>query len=665
MPIPAPNLDNRRFQDIVDEAKRLIPQYCPEWTDHNVSDPGIALLELFAWMTESLLYRSNQLTEKIYIRFLELLGTRLDPPSSARAPLTFYLSAPQAGEITIPKGTEAATLRTETIPAIVFTTEADLPIRPPLISGVFTHRSSHGDEDGWVRHELNRLVREQSIVMFPDPPSIGDEFLVAFEKDLSHHVLALVLGCETHGGAGVDPSDPPLIWEVWQGDLARWVACSLQEDTTGGFNHDGEIVLRLPTMMQGDFAGTDAYWLRCRLTERDGRRYEVSPELQRHFRVESRGGTVPARHAIAVSNEVLGKSDGTPGQRFTLLNAPLLARDAETDHLVVDPPDSPPQVWREVEDFGEAGADDRCYTLDSVDGTLTLGPALLQPDGNMYHFGAIPTKGSILHFSRYMFGGGVVGNVPAGNISILKSSMTYIAEVTNHEPALGGRDAQTVEDAKVRAGHRLRSSARAVTAGDFEFHTMQVPGVARARCLAPGEQPGEVGAIRPGHVFVIVLPQVLAPDRPQPEQLALSPAFRTSILDHLHSRCVLGVGVEVRPPEFVWISVKAELRVPIDSHPVVRREVQRRAEAELYEFLNPFKGGTHRKGWPFGRDLYLTEVYGLLQRIPNVEFIDNVRLEIVDPGKTASRPAPPRVEVGPHALVCSAQHQITVTQADE
>src|SRR5690242_2962474 len=118
MPIPAPNLDDRRFQEILDEARRLIPRYCPEWTDHNLSDPGIALLELFSWMTESLLYRVNQVPEKNYIKFLEMVGLTLEPPRSAIVPVTFYLSAAQPTEITIDKGTETATVRTETAPAI-------------------------------------------------------------------------------------------------------------------------------------------------------------------------------------------------------------------------------------------------------------------------------------------------------------------------------------------------------------------------------------------------------------------------------------------------------------------------------------------------------------------------------------------------------------------
>ena len=57
MTLPVPNLDDRRFQDLVDEAKRMVQQRCPEWTDHNVSDPGVTLIETFAWMTDQLVYR--------------------------------------------------------------------------------------------------------------------------------------------------------------------------------------------------------------------------------------------------------------------------------------------------------------------------------------------------------------------------------------------------------------------------------------------------------------------------------------------------------------------------------------------------------------------------------------------------------------------------------
>ena len=69
MAFPKVNLDDRRFQDLVDEAKRLIPNYLPEWTNHNVADPGVALIELFAWMTELTLYRLNQIPDRLYESF--------------------------------------------------------------------------------------------------------------------------------------------------------------------------------------------------------------------------------------------------------------------------------------------------------------------------------------------------------------------------------------------------------------------------------------------------------------------------------------------------------------------------------------------------------------------------------------------------------------------
>ncbi|HYO48753.1 MAG TPA: putative baseplate assembly protein, partial [Chloroflexia bacterium] len=67
MVLPVPKLDDRSFQDLVNETKRLIPRYCPEWTDHNVSDPGVTMIELVAYMVDLLLYRINRVPERNYI----------------------------------------------------------------------------------------------------------------------------------------------------------------------------------------------------------------------------------------------------------------------------------------------------------------------------------------------------------------------------------------------------------------------------------------------------------------------------------------------------------------------------------------------------------------------------------------------------------------------
>lgn len=74
MPLPLPDLDDRTFADLMDEVRALIPTYDPAWTDHNPSDPGITLIELFAWLAEMLMYRANQVPDRHLITFLRLLN---------------------------------------------------------------------------------------------------------------------------------------------------------------------------------------------------------------------------------------------------------------------------------------------------------------------------------------------------------------------------------------------------------------------------------------------------------------------------------------------------------------------------------------------------------------------------------------------------------------
>ena len=112
MSLPAPNLDDRRFQDLVDDAKRFVQQRCPEWSDHNVSDPGVTLIELFAWMTEQVVYRLNRVPDKNYVKFLELIGVTLFPPTAARTQVTLWLTSPTSdGAKRSPPGSQVSSSR--------------------------------------------------------------------------------------------------------------------------------------------------------------------------------------------------------------------------------------------------------------------------------------------------------------------------------------------------------------------------------------------------------------------------------------------------------------------------------------------------------------------------------------------------------------------------
>jgi predicted phage baseplate assembly protein len=158
MSLPSPDLDTRKFQRIVDDVKRQIGLRCPEWTDHNVTDPGVTLIELFASMTEMALYRLNQVPEKNYIKFLEMLGISLEMPEPARTDLRFFLTraiddsvAGEDKELTIKAGEVASTLRTETEYGVEFTTDADLRLVRPKLTHLLSVSAQNHEGDGDVK----------------------------------------------------------------------------------------------------------------------------------------------------------------------------------------------------------------------------------------------------------------------------------------------------------------------------------------------------------------------------------------------------------------------------------------------------------------------------------------------------------------------------------
>lgn len=89
MVVPIPNLDNRTFKQLLEEARKSIPNYTPEWTNHNLADPGITIIELFAWLSEIISYRINLVTEEHCLKYLKLLGIRPRGPAPATADLSF------------------------------------------------------------------------------------------------------------------------------------------------------------------------------------------------------------------------------------------------------------------------------------------------------------------------------------------------------------------------------------------------------------------------------------------------------------------------------------------------------------------------------------------------------------------------------------------------
>ena len=655
MPLPTPNLDDRKFQDILDEARRRIPQFCPEWTDHNLSDPGITMLELFAWMTDMLLYRLNRVPDKNYVKFLELAGITLEPARPATTDVTFRLSAPQPDDVVIPRGTEVATIRTETQEAITFTTDRDLQIRVPHLTGVLASRQGTRFHDFQAALDNPR----QGLGVFAETPQPDDGLYLGFAEDLASHTVALGLHCNIEG-IGVDPNDPPLAWETWDGVDERWVLVRLELDETGGLNRNGMVIVHLPVSAAATAVdGKIATWLRCRvLRPRPGQAgYGSSPRVT-GIEVASIGGSVAASHTFRVPSEALGISDGTPGQTFQLGRLPVMPR-ALDEFLEVSAEDGSYEPWSEVRDFGQSGPEDPHYLLDDVTGVLQLGPRIRSPQGREQQFGRVPIAGRRLRFTTYRSGGGLDGNVGARTLTVLKSSIPYVAWASNLGPALGGTDSEDIEHAKWRGPQTLRALERAVTAEDFESLARRASSaVGRVRCVIARPNATAGG---PGVVELLVIPSLGDIEGAiPPEDLELPLRLRREVEAFLDQRRLITTEVVIGTPPYTWVSVSARIRTRLEAD---RNRVARDAGRAIYAYLHPTRGGPEGQGWPFDRPLHSGEIYACLQKLPDVDFVEQIALQEVDP--LTGEKGPPVTEITPPlgGLLTSHEHSVDVVTA--
>ncbi len=111
MPLPLPNLDDRDFHSLLSDAQALIRRRHPAWTDLGPHDPGMVLLEAFSHLTDLLLYRLNQVPDKVYIALLRLIGVELHAPTAAVTRIELSATRPLASDAVIPRGTRVTSSR--------------------------------------------------------------------------------------------------------------------------------------------------------------------------------------------------------------------------------------------------------------------------------------------------------------------------------------------------------------------------------------------------------------------------------------------------------------------------------------------------------------------------------------------------------------------------
>jgi predicted phage baseplate assembly protein len=430
-------------------------------------------------------------------------------------------------------------------------------------------------------------------------------------------------------------------WEYLHRD-GDWRKLEVLRDETRAFTRSGRLYFRGPAGVAprnfGRVTADPVFWFRARLTSSQ---YERPPLLE-----TVRTNTVPALAVTTVLDEVLGSSNGEPGQRFFLRNVPIHAAPPRSvDERLAEarartaPPTEAEQAerdaalrereygrgfllevdegqgfapWEEVEDFFASGPSDRHCVLSRASGEVAFGDR---------QRGAIPVAGVnniVVRVHRH--GGGARGNVGAGAISDLQTAVAGVDSVTNLWAAEGGADEEPLEDTKKRAPRELKARDRAVTGQDFELLARETPGarIRRAHAL-PLYHPQFPDVEVPGVLTIIVLPES---DDPKPVP---SDATLRAVCCQLNQHRLLTVEVHVAPPRYVEVRIEGRVLAAPSADPA---QVKNGIEQALLDFLHPLKGGADGQGWPLGQDVLFSDIFRVAFGVPGVESVDDLRIVI-------------------------------------
>jgi len=600
-----PKLDDRTFEELYRDLRLRIPRYTKEWTNYNDSDPGITLLQLFAWLSEMMLVRMNQIPRKNYIKFLQLLGAELRPARPATAHLTFFPKAtgnPQS----IPERAQVSAQIPDGGPAIIFETLRPLdPIKAPLAvvgvleAGSLVNLTAANEKAGtkfrplgWFGEIDSALylgfqVIEATSGIFPDE--------MAFRVFLPPEATA---GQPQRTDDSIPPPPVTLVWEYRPRDGADWERLNLFVDESSAFTRDGYIRVEGPLEIEPSseprLNPKPLYWIRVRL--QDG----IYPGAEGPEIDFIRVNTVPAESLVTVTGSILGVSDGEPQQDFFLPFRPV-----QTESLkVVVESNGESETWKHVDDFLASGQDDPHFTLNATEGSIRFG------DGK---HGRIPAASQSIIAESFRYGGSARANQAAvGSIKNPQTQLEGIDRVTNERAAVGGTDEQTLDELLLEGPSIVKRRERAITANDFESFAREVGGVKNVVALV-NTHPDFANVSVPGAVTVVIVPDVGGtPPVPSAELIH-------AVCERLEPRRLITTEVYVTGPEYQQVRIEAYVSAkPNSSFDAVARNVKN----ALKKLLDP-------RARPFGKDLHASEIYKvILDADKDLTSINNVNIYV-------------------------------------
>jgi predicted phage baseplate assembly protein len=643
-----------------------IPAHTPEWTSPQPGDPGQTLIELFAWLADSILYRANLIPERQRLAFLKLLGQPLQPAAAAQGLValssdpsqTAVLHAVAAASLTGPVTFETLG-EVDILPlfAQVYIkaplTSDQLTAAASLLTGLRTLYGLSGQPTGYTTTpvfaqgqasatgvDLGADTLDQClwIALIAPKPENRDAIRDAIGgKNTTQQILnvgfvpALSL---PDPFADIGPrAAVPSTWQmtlntpISPGQPAQLVTLTVVDDTTQGLTRPGVVRLAIPQATDigappNDVRADSQAGVGPKPPRIDDPNIDqtlitwVRLNVQSAVSVSWFGiNAVEIDQRTTYNLVVLGVSDGTASQQFSLA---LTQVDPSTFALEVDMPGLGYQLWQAVDDLAPLQGAVQAFVLDPEAGTVTFGNGVQ---------GMIPPMGRRIRARTMRVGGGSAGNLPSGSLTRIQArdaNGVQLAPITVLQPlaTTGGADTETLDSVEQRLPGLLRHQDRAVTAGDYRTLAQNVPGagVARAEVL-PLFKPQTRSSNIPGVVSVMVIPQKNGVQPPCPR--ADRPLLET-VYAYLDSRRPVTAEMYVIGTEYVGLGLAVAVEVLAGFGML---QIQQQVELALRNYLWPLApGGPGQQGWTLGRAIRSLELEVIVSQVPGVIEVNGLTL---------------------------------------
>lgn len=605
------SIDTATFRTLLDEALRRIPTASRGlWTLHAPVDPGMTLVELFAWLLEQRSFWADQSTAPLVRAVMALFGDEIRGARAAGVAITFAPEGFEPPWTAVPQHTQIRMRTAVRVPDtdLVFTLHHGLlalalarhpqPPYAPVIELV-------GDLGRAAAEDL-RTSRPVELLPAHGKPAHVDIALhlaSAPPSSAREHVSILFeldTAVEPQWSPDAALARPPakLDWR-YKTTGGAWEPLSTVFDGTLGLRRSGVVRFAAP----GDWSAHEpdhVGWLRIATTAAT---FSAPPTV-----LAIRPNTALARHYQWQCHIEAPNWLPLPDRALELPAGPLPLPDRTIVKLTeVTATGYEQHQWHVVPDFTRAGPKDRVVVVDREHATIRFGDGL---NGKLPRLapGALPQIGV-----TYAAGGGELGNVAR---CAWESVSAPLPDALSYVDARGGRDAETIEDAHGRATAALRKPTRAVNSGDHEAIARDTPGVAVARAHAEvGLELGECGVV-PGVTTVFVVPGLHSRTRKRvrANQEVAAPIPDPGMLDEVRAQFartrLVGEIIYVEPAHYRRVRV----RVTVFGAPHDRDAVRKRVGASLRVYLDPLLGGDDGQGWPFGAPIRPTALLGVAQR---------------------------------------------------